>query len=279
MYKIEKIEIDGFWHRFDASAQFSLDVNIIIGKNGTGKTTFMNIMHAILTADTISLAENEFASAKVTLIKGDSRRTIKVTKKDDENYPFSLVEYQISQNKYQLRLADFEGRRFQSSIRRRIHEESAIIQNELETLVSVTSLSVYRLHHDDDYGVRDVRGTRIVSPVDYRLGHALRGLTQYQLELSQKAREISSRLQSDVFASILYGEEDAKDTSYELDFDKFEEQNRLTSAYAQLNSLNPEIKKKILFHVNAIDEAIKTTPWPVNQNRCRWHKTSSRLRL
>lgn len=256
MYKIEKIEIDGFWHRFDASAQFSPDVNIIIGKNGTGKTTFMNIMHAILSADATSLAENEFDSARVTLIKGKRRRTIKVTKIEDEHNLFPWVEYQISQRKYRLRLVDFEGRRFPSSVRHRIQEESAIIRNELEALVSVTSLSVYRLRHDDDYEVRDVRGTRIVSPVDYRLGQALRGLTQYQLELSQKAREISSKLQSDVLASILYGEEDAKDVGYELDFDKSEEKARLTSAYAQLNSINTEIRKKIRFHVNSIDETI-----------------------
>lgn len=166
------------------------------------------------------------------------------------------MEYQISQRKYRLRLVDFESRRLPPSLRHRIQEESAIIRNELDKLVSVTSLSVYRLRHDDDYEVRDVRGTRIVSPVDYRLGQALRGLTQYQLELSQKAREISSKLQSDVLASILYGEEDAKDEGYELNFDKSEEQARLTSAYAQLNSINTEIRKKIRFHVNSIDETI-----------------------
>lgn len=91
MYKIEKIEIEGFWHRFDAVGQFSPDVNIIIGKNGTGKTTFMNIMHAILSADATALAENEFDSARVTLIKGNRRRTIKVTKVEDGHYPFPWV--------------------------------------------------------------------------------------------------------------------------------------------------------------------------------------------
>lgn len=257
MYKIEKIEIDGFWHRFDAAGQFLPDVNIIIGKNGTGKTTFMNIMHAILSVDITSLAENEFDSARVILIKGKQRRTIKAKKIEDERYPFPLMEYQISQRKYRLRLADFEGRRFSTGMMNRIQEESSSIRNELGKLVSVTSLSVYRLRHDDDYEVRDLRGTRIVSPVDYRLGQALRGLTQYQLELSQKAREISSKLQSDVLASILYGEEDAEDVGYELNFDKSEEQTRLTSAYAQLNSMSTEIRKKIRFHVNSIDETIK----------------------
>lgn len=257
MYKIEEVEIDGFWHRFDASGHFLPDVNIIIGRNGTGKTTFMNILHGVLAADVTSLSENEFDSARITLIKGKRRRTIKATKIEDENVPFPWIEYQISQRKYMLRLVEFEGRRYTSAMRNRIQEEALLIRTELEELVSVTSLSVYRLRHDDDYEVRDVRGRQIVSPVDYRLGQALRGLTQYQLELSQKAREVSSKLQSDVLASILYGEEDAKNVGYELDFNSSDEQMRLTSAYAQLNSLNAEIRKKIRFHVSSIEETIK----------------------
>jgi ABC-type lipoprotein export system ATPase subunit len=250
------VEINGFWHRFDASCSFNSDVNIIIGKNGSGKTTFMNILHAVLAVDIYSLEENEFELAKITLIKGKQKKTIKATKVEDERYPFTIVEYQISQRKYRLRLMAIEERRFPTSIRRRLQEEALDIRHELEELVSVTSLSVYRLRHDDDYEVRDNRGARVVSPVDYRLGQALSGLTQYQLELSQKAREVSAKLQTDVLASILYGEEDARDVGYELNFDKSEEQTRLISAYAQLNSLNPEIRKKIRTHVNAIDETI-----------------------
>lgn len=256
LYKIESVEIDGFWHRFDVACSFNSDVNIIIGKNGTGKTTFMNILHAVLAADVYALEENEFESAKVTLGQGGRKRTIKAAKIEDDGYPFPLIEYQISKRKFRIRLMGVEERRYPTSIRRRFQEEAAVVRHELAELVAVTSLSVYRLRHDDDYEVRDNRGTRVVSPVDYRLGQALRGLTQYQLELSQKARGVSAKLQTDVLASILYGEEDAQDVGYELSFDKSSEQNRLTSAYAQLNSLNSEIRKKIRFHVNAIDETI-----------------------
>jgi len=64
-------------------------------------------------------------------------------------------------------------------------------------------------------------------------------------------------LLSDVLASILYGEEDAADVGYKLNFDKADEQTRLTSAYMQLNSLTGEVRKKIKFHVNSIDQAIR----------------------
>lgn len=257
MYKIESVDIDGFWHRFDAKCSFNPDVNIIIGKNGTGKTTFMNILHAVLTTDVSALAENDFESAKITLVKGKRKRTIKATKFEDDTYPFPVVEYQISQRKRRLRLASIDDRRMPPSYKRRLQEQAADLRKELDSLISVTSLSVYRLRNDDDYEVRDRQGMRVVAPVDYRLGQALRGLTQYQLELSQKAREVSSELLSDVLASILYGEEDAADVNYQLHFDKADEQSRLTSAYTQLNSLTGDVRKKIKFHVNSIDQTIR----------------------
>jgi len=90
LFKVEKVEIDGFWHRFDARCLFNEGVNIIIGRNGTGKTTFMNILHSILRVDLTGLSENDFESAKITLIKGKKRKTVKVTKLKDDGYPYPI---------------------------------------------------------------------------------------------------------------------------------------------------------------------------------------------
>lgn len=259
LFKVSEVEIDGFWHRFDAKCNFNPEVNIIIGKNGSGKTTFMNILHSILTADVSGLAENDFVSAKVVLQNGRKTKTIKVRKEDDPNFPFQVAEYQISQKKIKvLRLVASESRRATPSLRRRLHEEATDIKDELNQLVAVSSLSVYRLRSDDDYEIRDKYGSRtVISPVDYRLEKALIGLGQFQLELNQKAREVSTALQSDVLASILYGEDDANDTGYKLVFDKDDEQKSLNSAYRQLGAFDKEIKKKIEFHVKSIDETIR----------------------
>ena len=101
MYKIESVEIKGFWSRFDVNCNFNSDVNIVIGKNGSGKTTFMNILHAVLTIDTDALSENDFESAKITLSQDGGKRTIKATKIFRDDLPFPMVEYQISQRKKQ----------------------------------------------------------------------------------------------------------------------------------------------------------------------------------
>ncbi len=256
MYKIQSVNIDGFWHRCNASCEFNDEVNIVIGKNGTGKTTFMNILHSVLVVDLDGLGTNDFDSVEIQLAKGGKKRTIKARKVDDDNLPFLFIEYQISQRKYKIRILPSEDMRMSVNIRRHIQEESLKVRTILDEIVSVSSLSVYRLRNDDEYEIRDRHGSRVVSPVDFRLGEVLRGLTHYQLALSQKAREISSRLQKDVLASILYGEEDAKQPGYTLEFEKDKEKTNLISAYTQLNAIDSEIRKKITFHVNSIDKAL-----------------------
>lgn len=258
MYKIESVEIKGFWSRFDVKCEFNSDVNIVIGKNGTGKTTFMNILHAVLTINTDALSENDFESAKITLSQESGKRTIKATKIYKDDVPFPMVEYQISQRKKIIRLIGADERRNSPALRRHIQESTLDIKKELDSLIRIASLSVYRLRNDDDYEVRDRSGAKVLSPVDYRLSQALRGLTQYQLALSQEAREVSARLQSDVLASILFSEDDAKYTPYELSFDKQEEQSRLITAYQQLNSLTNDVRKKIKFHVSSIDAVVSS---------------------
>lgn len=256
MFKVDKVEIDGFWHRFDVSCQFNEDVNIIIGRNGTGKTTFMNILHSVLRVDLTGLSENDFEEIKITLIERGKRKTIKVKKIEDDDYPFPLVEYQISRKKKTLRLLGSDDRRVSPALRRRLYEESMELRLELDSLTAVSSLSVYRLRNDDEHEVRDRHGSRIVAPVDYRLIQVLAGLTEFQLELAEQAQLVSKSLQKDVLASILYGEEDANQLGWELDFDKEREQSRLVSAYTQLNAIDVSIRKKIRFHVSSIDNSI-----------------------
>ncbi len=256
MYKIQSVQIDQFWHRFDAGCEFNPSVNIIIGKNGTGKTTFMNILSAVLSVDIDAIASNDFESITVSLYDGKRKRTVKATKIDDAKFPFFMVEYQISRKKYSVRFASTDDRRMAMHYRRRAQEESSEVRKVLSDLVSLSSLSVYRLRSSDDYEVRDRNGTHLVSPVDYRLNELMQRLTHYQLELSQRARLISTKLQKDVLASILYDEEDSKAEAYRLDFDKEAEKRDLISAYSQLNVIDSGVRKKINFHADAIDETV-----------------------
>jgi predicted ATP-dependent endonuclease of OLD family len=256
MYKIQSVRIDGFWQRFNASCQFNENVNIIIGRNGTGKTTFMNILYSILSVDVDGINDNDFSYVEIKLVENGKYKTIKATKIEDDNVPFLTMQYQISRNKYNVRIIAAEDRRFAMQHRRKAHEESEELRRLLSEIVSLSSLSVYRLRNGQDYEIRDKHGARAVSPVDYRLMELLRGLTHYQLDLSQQAREVATALQKDVLASILYSKEDLETKGYVLDFDKNKEKSSLISAYSQLNAIDSDVRKKINFHVAKIDEAV-----------------------
>lgn len=256
MYKIQSVRIDNFWQRFSANCNFNEDVNIIIGKNGTGKTTFMNILYSILSVDVDGISDNDFSYVEIKLTQDGKQKTIKATKIEDDNVPFLTMEYQISQAKYNVRIIAAEDRRFAMHHRRRAHEESEGLRSLLSELVSLSSLSVYRLRNGQDYEIRDKHGVKAVAPVDYRLTELLGGLTHYQLELSQQASEVAASLQKDVLASILYSKEDVETKGFPLDFDKDKEKSNLISAYKQLNAIDSDVKKKINFHVMKIDETV-----------------------
>ena len=256
MYKVEKVRIDGFWGRMRVQCRFGGDVNLIIGMNGTGKTTFMNILYSTLTANFDELSENEFESVEIGLIDGQSRKSIRLVRIDDETSPYQMYEYSVSRKKYKIRYFATNERGHPPSVRRRAQIESEDLRTLLSELVSLSSISVYRLRSSDEYEIRERHRTIVVSPVDYRLGNLLRQLTQFQLQLTQRVRDVSQNLQRKVLASILYSKEDKDAGVYSLEFDKAVERRNLMAAYTQLNAVDARTREKIEFHVDTIENTV-----------------------
>jgi ABC-type lipoprotein export system ATPase subunit len=257
MFKISSIEVKGFWQTKTASTQFRDDVNIIIGRNGSGKTTFMNIVHAVLAVDGEALFESLFKSVTLTLSDGKRTRTIRASLNESKKTPFPIIEYHISNRRFAASLVGSdEVRTMSMSIRRRSNEELQRIKQELNSLVSVASLSVYRIGGDIDSETRERVGRRLTSTVDQRLLSLMHRLTQYQLELSSAARDVSVELQRDVLISLLYSEP-KKHGRIKLEFDDVTERQNLVTAYKQLGVAGPEVSKKIQDHISAVGTTIR----------------------
>jgi ABC-type lipoprotein export system ATPase subunit len=258
MFKLKTIKIHGFWRSRTAMADLREDVNIIIGKNGTGKTTFMNIAHAVLTVDIDALFENAFHSVTLTLSDGKRTRTVRADRKELETSPFATIEYHISNRKFSAPLIGGEDNRAMSpSIRRRAAEEAQKIKQELNSFVAVASLSVYRIGGETDPESRERVVRRYTSAVDIRLLTLMQRLTQYQLELSNAAREISADLQRDVLTSLLYSKGKDHVRGYNLHFDEVVERQNLVSAYRQLGVGGNEVAKRIQEHLAAVGTTVK----------------------
>lgn len=257
MYKISSVEINGFWQKYKIKSDFDSYVNIVIGMNGTGKTTFMNILHAVLSVDIDALFENDFSSITLKLSNGENTKTIKAEKKENDISPFPIIEYKISTRKYSLPLFGHdEVRNLPMSLRRRAFEEASKVKAELENFVSLASLSVYRIGNEIDPESRERVNKRPMSPVDLRLNTLMQRLTHYQLELSTDARIVSSKLQRDVLTSLLYQKGESDVRSLTSSYDETNERKNLITAYSQLGVSGTDITKKIQEHTKAISEAL-----------------------
>jgi len=267
MFKVTSIEITGFWQTRKAYSDFRDDVNIIIGRNGTGKTTFMNIVHAVLAVDAEALFENPFKNVTLTLSDGKRTRTVRAARIEQNASPFPIIEYHISNRRFSATLIGTDdGRSMPTSFRRRASEEIQRIKEELNSLVSVASLSVYRISVDTDPELRERMGRRFAPAVDLRLISLMHRLTQYQLELSSAARKVSVQLQRDVLTSLLYTEPKDHKRGIQLDFDEAIEKQNLLSAYRQLGVAGAEVSKQIQDHISAVGTTIRNMQIATSKN-------------
>jgi len=278
MFKLNSIHISGFWQKRTATASFRDDVNIIIGRNGTGKTTFMNIVQAVLTVDVDAIYDNFFDSVTIMLTEGKKKRTIRADRIDPGNLPFPIIEYHISNHKFSIPLVSSDGDRgaHSPSLRRRAAEEAHRIRQELSNIVAIASLSVYRTSGEADPDFRERLPRRHVSTVDQRLMTLTQRLTQYQLELSNAAREISTQLQRDVLTSLLYTEDKkSRSHGYNLNYDEATEKKNLILAYKQLGVGGSDVAKKIQNHISAVGKAINNVHSLSNKNENNYSVTAN----
>ncbi|PPU26846.1 AAA family ATPase [Xanthomonas arboricola] len=258
MYKIKSVNVVGLWHRHDVKCSFDRDINVVIGRNGTGKTTFMNVLHGILAADIDIILENQFESATIILEDEKGRKkTIKAIKHEDASKPFPFVEYKVSTKRYNIPLVPLDERRNFYTIRRKASEYASEVRAQLSSYISLASLSVYRMRSEIETEPRERAAfKRIQSPVDQRLNELVQRLTLYQLEIAQKAQEISIGLQRQVLTTLLY-EKDQNAAEIRLSFNAEEEKKGLQQAYHQLGVTGPGINKRISEHVTAIEASFK----------------------
>ena len=97
-YFIESLKIDNLWGDQNIGITFNSDVNILIGPNGSGKTTVLNLLHGILSADLPSLLNINFDRAVIKLKSFDEKsvRTVKVEVAD------GLLKLSVGRTKFSL---------------------------------------------------------------------------------------------------------------------------------------------------------------------------------
>lgn len=251
-FKIRSISIEGFWGEFVCRNEFNNDINIIIGKNGTGKTTFMNILHAVLSLDIDELRDNEFEKVTLSLINNEEEKEIVVIKNEDD---FRVnVTYIIDGEKYDMNLPMGDA---PSYVRRRYFDKYENLKDNINKYIKLFSLSVYRNRKNYEYERERERGNLyrrgMLSPTDFYLNELLIELGKYQLELTQNSKKISEDLQRDVLLSLLYtNEEKTTKSRNNNSLEKEKEKEKLQNAYRKFGFYDDAVSKKINKHIDAV---------------------------
>jgi predicted ATP-dependent endonuclease of OLD family len=260
MFKIKHVKITGFWGRYSIETDLFKDVNIFIGKNGTGKTTLINLLQGVLTVDMELLYNLQFD--EITLILNQKHKTRKiVVSKITSEYAieYKSLKYQIGTKVYDvpfihapdLKYISRQTGRYPSQFYRNID----LIRESFRQLVNVSYLSVNRdslLSQDDS---RDSISEK-ANAIDSRMDELMNGLTTYQLQLETELSKLSKGFQENVLRSMLFNEAfDKVNINESHRFDLKRISVGLKQAYRGLGILDTITSEVIDKHVLAISKA------------------------
>lgn len=208
---IDSIEITGFWGRKNVSLKLNEDLNFLIGPNGSGKTTVINLIAAALQADFLALYSIPFERISIQLNSDEPNKNpiidiVKATDRDNIELKYTVCEtrggkeiftYSVEGRSYDERMYRGPGR---LRMMRRRMEESAHLIKTLSDLVKVSWLSIHRVSPEVEMKARHEETYE--STVDQKLRETSRGISSYFSLLASQAEKESNIFQEYIFLSL-----------------------------------------------------------------------------
>ena len=225
-YFIESFKIEKLWGYRPINLTFHRKMNILIGTNGSGKTTVLNLLHSILKADLRNLLDVNFDLIEVKLrnFKGKSACTVTVKREGADGLP----EISLDNDILSLKTDAVSERRLSPERylfpERGSYARSTFIQtaaggdvdiiikaekfyDKLTALVPIVWLPVSRRlpipqDEEEQYTRRET-----LESVDLRLKELLAGLSRYRSELNAQLSKRYRDFENQVLSVMLYSKE------------------------------------------------------------------------
>ena len=265
-YFIESFNITQLWGYRNIDLTLNSDVNILIGPNGSGKTTILTLLHSILSGDLQGILNINFEQAEIKLrsFTDNSGRTVKVDITD------GFLIFQVGTKKRKINIDSILRRRnavqmtffdlFErdNPVKKRILKG---IDDELTALVPLVWLPVSRrLPVTEDEEKRYTR-TGLLESVDVRLAELLRELIQYRSILNTQLSKRYKEFENQVLLMTLYNKEheqyDSLGDSIEPSLPTESEKEQLLQAFEVAGLVNEQMRRKINDHFTAAEEVVK----------------------
>lgn len=209
---IDNIRIENLWGEVSLiSIKFDRKYNFIIGKNGTGKTTIINLIAAILSADFHKLDRIQFDRVVVVLktLSANKKPIIEVTKRQKEGLPYCDITYifreSSSGESISYDLDALERERYYRGVPSRMvrdrqhHKFFADIEFQLKQYVEICWLSVHR--YSDDLRVQEE--SKNLPSIDRKIVALNNALVRYFSQISRQYSDQLLEFQKKSFLSVL----------------------------------------------------------------------------
>ena len=212
-YLLSNVEVTGFWGNHDFKCKINPDVTFFIGQNGTGKTTFINLIAASLNVDFPELDTLDFKEIKISFSqKGSRSKGFVLVKKNKTTKRRSLhsITYEIkhpNQEKAEsYALDEYEDHIFFSDFRFRerhyreyLKHHQPAAKRKLKELFDISWLTINRASATEN--LKDERNHR--NTVDQKVELLGNELIKYfssltrQKELENEVKETEEKLASE----------------------------------------------------------------------------------
>jgi predicted ATPase len=268
MWKIKTVKIDGFWGDKTVSLDFNEHINFLIGVNGSGKTTIINLIAASLNVDFVTLDKTEFQKIKIEFFELQKSNTlnpkiyIEVEKKVRPFSPYSNIIFRIKLP-HELKPKEFTLNeieeenifRFRTEmLNRRYHKLSGQLEydinNTLKDYVNLTWLSIHR----SSGSMKNSEDKNFESSIDQKIKELSVDLRGYFGILDRQYSLETERFQKNIFLSLI--EEQEEEHFFKIDdLDSEKEQESLREIFLLFGITESDFSVKLKKYFNSFNLA------------------------
>ncbi len=266
MNYIDYVKIDGFWGDKTVEIDFDKDINFIIGVNGSGKTTFINLVVATLMLDFPVLDRIQYDKVHVRLRSFHNNKFkpfIEIEKKKSDLTPYPQIVFRIKtsskekikeyplneieeENLFRYR-SEFAHQRLMGRRRREYDED---IYEQIKSLININWLSIHRVSN------RNSREENNESSVDQKIKELNNSFLRYFSVLQRQAASETESFQRFIFLSLLADESQEELFKVLNTIKSSDEQRYLKDIFSEFKLPERSYAKKLDKHFESYDKSI-----------------------